>query len=113
MRRLLSDDDGSLTTEIYITIESSDSRTGRTEVPVKIPLLEAQHRADAVAPGALVGAEISKNFDGLWYKGRVRSYDKKAAYYYIKYDDGDNEEMTTGTVLEYLMKRLDQDKEET
>jgi hypothetical protein len=105
--RLLLAKDGSVTTEIKITIESPDSRTGHKEEPITLPLLEAQNRADAAAPGALQGAEIFKKFEnGLWYKGKVGAYDSKHGWYRVTYDDGDSEEMEGEEILELLFKTM-------
>ncbi|KAL4530257.1 hypothetical protein Ndes2437B_g03764 [Nannochloris sp. 'desiccata'] len=105
--RLLSTKDGSVTTEIKFTVESSESRSGRDEVRIFVPLLEAQNRADAAAPGALQGAEIYKEFENkMWYKGKVGAFDNKQGWYRVTYDDGDSEEMDTEEILELLLKSM-------
>lgn len=40
---------------------------------------------------ALIGTEIQKEFNGVMFKGTVRSYN--APYYEVVYDDGDFEEI--------------------
>ncbi len=107
VRRMLSSEDGSLIVEITITVESSESRTGYKEVPYRVPIIEAEKRADAVAPGALQGAQVYKKFeDGLWYVGKVGKFDKREGWYKITYEDGDTEDMNTKEVLESLYKTM-------
>ena len=50
--------------------------------------------ATAEAPRVPVGAEISKVFDGVAYRGQVVSFDPEHKLYAVEYDDGDAEELT-------------------
>jgi hypothetical protein len=104
LRLLKATEDGSVTAEIKFTDESSESGN---QVQTFVPLLEAQNRADAVAPGALQGAEIYKQFENkMWYKGKVGTFDSKQGWYRVNYDDGDSEEMDTEEILELLFKSM-------
>ena len=52
----------------------------------------------AAAPrGHLVGASMRKQFDGIWYDGKVVSW--TAPFYFVHYDDGDKEEFTEQDLL--------------
>ena len=40
------------------------------------------------------GTKITKDFDGEIFSGRVVSYDKGAKWYRVRYEDGDEEELS-------------------
>jgi len=104
--RLLGTKD-SPTAEIKFREESSESRSGRDQVQMLVPILEAQNRAGAVAPGALYGAEVYKQFeDKMWYKGIVGAFNTKSGWYRVTYDDGDSEDMDTAEILGLLFKSM-------
>jgi hypothetical protein len=50
--------------------------------------------ATAEAPPVPVGTEISKEFDGIAYRGQVVSFDPEHKLYAGEYDDGDAEELS-------------------
>ena len=50
-----------------------------------------------------VGTKIRKAFDGKPFDGEVISYDAKAKYYKIRYEDGDEEEMDAKQIKPYLV----------
>jgi hypothetical protein len=41
---------------------------------------------------SLINARVQKTFDGVVHYGSVMSFDAKLGYYFVRYDDGDNEE---------------------
>jgi len=48
------------------------------------------------------GTKISKLFDGTWYSGKVRSYNRKNGFYRIKYEDGDLEVFNDADMRKWL-----------
>jgi len=50
-----------------------------------------------------IGSKINKMLDGQIYEGEVKSWDDDAHFYKIKYDDGDEEEMTVEEVEDHLV----------
>ena len=63
--------------------------------------MELRKRYDAMC---VVGATISKPFDGVDYAGKIMSYDIKTSYYKAQYDDGDEEELYSHEVMRYHVK---------
>jgi hypothetical protein len=59
----------------------------------------------AISTKVLIGAEIFKKFGNRTYKGIVTKYSKSRGFYYIKYEDGDSEEMERDEVLEHMDRR--------
>ena len=59
----------------------------------------------AAAGGATyaIGTKIRKTFDGKPFDGELHSYDAKARYYKIRYEDGDEEEMDAKQIKQHLV----------
>jgi hypothetical protein len=59
-----------------------------------------------------VGTKIKKKvWDGNWYNGEIKSYNRKRGYYVIKYEDGESEEFDEDDVKQWL-KEEEKEKEE-
>ena len=52
-----------------------------------------------MAPDSLLHRRVRKQFNRQWYEGSVASYDALAGWYLVKYDDGDQEEVTHAQLL--------------
>ena len=51
------------------------------------------------------GTKISRDFDGKPFAGEVVSYDANAKFYKIRYEDGDEEEMTENEIKRHLVEQ--------
>lgn len=49
-----------------------------------------------------LGTAVSKDFDGRTFRGKVEKYDKDLAFYTIKYEDGDVEEMDDADMQKHV-----------
>ncbi|KAL7546561.1 hypothetical protein ACHAWF_009888 [Thalassiosira exigua] len=74
---------------------TSPTRRGRT--PRRSAKPPARDRDDGAA---YVGRRISRDFDGAAYPGTVDRYDARAKLWHVKYDDGDEEELNRGELVE-------------
>ena len=52
-----------------------------------------------MASDSLLHRRVRKQFNRQWYEGSVASYDALAGWYLVKYDDGDQEEVTHAQLL--------------
>ena len=64
---------------------------------------DATGKASAGDATYAIGTKIRKAFDGKPFDGEVVSYDAKAKYYKIRYEDGDEEEMDAKQIKPYLV----------
>ena len=54
------------------------------------------------AHNSLVGTTVYKEFDGSWYKGSVKSFNRRTNLYAVWYTDGDKEECSQEDVEEIV-----------
>ena len=78
--------------------EVEDNNNGHDGVGV---LGQVAHGADHTIYA--VGTKIRKPFDGKAYDGEVVSYDARAGYYKVQYEDGDEEEMDARQIQTLLV----------
>ena len=67
----------------------------------------------AATTGALVGKFIEKNFEGGMYRGEVVRFDAncgRGGSYHIKYEDGDEEDLSADEVLAYIVVGIKKSK---
>jgi hypothetical protein len=60
-----------------------------------------------------VGTRIKKKvWDGNWYNGEIKSYNRKRGYYLIKYEDGESEEFDEDDVEQWLVEEEKEEEED-
>ena len=59
--------------------------------------------APALVGSDLVGAIVEKWFKPEWFKGKVVRYDEEHKWYWVEYEDGDEEEMNLRELREVLV----------
>lgn len=53
---------------------------------------------------SLINARVQKTFDGVVHYGSVKSFDAIRGYYFVKYDDSDEEEFNIDELQQCLIK---------
>jgi hypothetical protein len=60
-----------------------------------------------------VGTRIRKKvWDGNWYDGEIKSYNRKRGYYLIKYEDGESEEFDEDDAKQWLVEEEKEEEED-
>ena len=60
-----------------------------------------------------VGTRIRKRvWDGNWYNGEIKSYNRKRGYYLIKYEDGESEEFDEDDVEQWSVEEEKEEEED-
>ena len=60
-----------------------------------------------------IGTQISKEFEGIFYSGKVTAYNAKSKYFKVKYEDGDEEEMLESDIKRYAVASESDKKKKT
>jgi hypothetical protein len=81
-------------------VEQRKTRDKRKK-PQRYKAVAAKKQAVVRKQKYRVGTKVSKLFDGVPFRGVVKSWDK--TYYSVLYDDGDEEDMTENEVTKYKL----------
>ena len=65
---------------------------------------EEESKEESEASPSLMNKNILKTFDGVFYVGKVQSYDSKSGWYTVLYEDGDEDEMSEDEVRQWLLE---------
>ena len=106
-----SDADYPLSEESSTEDGSFEDEVSAMKVPKKPPKTrrsprDHEKRPSHKLPKNLIGSTIEKRFHDAvdYYKGKVISYDKSSGWYRVKYEDGDEEDMTKRQVETHLIQ---------
>ena len=82
-----------------------------SNILVKMDTKDVEHNFDYDDEHSFIGRKLLKNFTGILHHGTVTRFEKTENWFKVKYDDGDEEEMTQYELQEgmelYEMKKRD------
>lgn len=97
--------------EVEIEVDSKEARHGRKRLPINLSFSEAKARAEAAAPGALVGARVQKHVqvgdEEVEVSGALEEYETETKMYVVTYSrHAQSDLMTVEQVLHHLARPM-------